>query len=131
MIRMNIAKRLAGIVLFSIASHHPAAAKVGVCRDQNAAIAIADLTQQAIQFDINGEDEKAARYKQMAANHAKANCFTVDSYPPEATQVDLSANKVVPMGSTKLGCRIFVGAMLGLDRTPRFVFWTRCPEPLE
>jgi hypothetical protein len=46
---MNIGMRLAIIVLLSIISQHHAAAAMSVCREGNAAIAIAELSQQGFQ----------------------------------------------------------------------------------
>jgi hypothetical protein len=117
---MNKGIRLTGIVLLSTVLHYPAIG-ASICQDRNAAIAIADLTMQMTDLEINGGAEPTiAAYQQRIAQLARAHCVVVDSYPPERTST--------PM---KWGCRIFSGALSLSGGEGKTHYWTRCPKPVE
>jgi hypothetical protein len=118
---MNKGIRLTGIVLLSTVLNYPAVG-ASVCQDRNAAIAIADLTMQMTDLELNGgaEEPRIAAYGQRIAQLAKAHCVVVDRYPPQSTNT--------PM---KWGCRVFSGALPISGREGETVYWTRCPKPVE
>jgi hypothetical protein len=120
LVQCKLPLKITGLAIVLSAAWHHSAFAGSACWDKNAAVAIADLSEQAVQFMLEGEGAKAVPYQREAIRLTKAYCVLIDTYPPQKTN-----------NSTKFGCRVFSGETRLSSGELKTVYWTKCPESKE